>query len=294
MPLGIPSRRRRLRGELSRRRRRRSRKRLPKKKSGKVGDEDGLLSGRVCQKDLVDFRAARYRQKCRSRFPKLQRCYNRGECGMVWVLSRLRKLEVDVLCRRAWKNVSAKLWIGSAREKRAHLASELLVDRRERVELVLEVGGVLLVEEAACVDGPRVSTAKGRELAAPPRRERVHLHLDGLRAVDSLASALAGDLLQVLIPYPTRVCTTGRGRQTGVWERAGGEPRSAPARMRHITCSSRQRASGGCSASGPTKSLRNRVWPSGSRNPPGDSVPCDEVGSAREQPSTEGRTESLQ
>lgn len=47
--------------------------------------------------------------------------------------------------------------------------------------------------------------------------------------------------------------------------RAGGEPRSAPARMRHITCSSRQRASGRASsfdeqASSPTAeaALRTR------------------------------------
>lgn len=153
---------------------------------------------------------------------------------------------------RAWKVSKAATVYDRLRSgDNAHLASELLVDRRERVELVLEVGGVLLVEEAACVD--EKSQHRGAGMAAS-QEESVHVHLDGLRTVNSLASALAGDLLQVVNqeePISNACVRNGEGRadryQRGAgWERAGGEPRSAPARMRHITCSSRQRASGGC------------------------------------------------
>jgi hypothetical protein len=83
------------------------------------------------------------------------------------------------------------------REGRGERKAHLLVDTGEGVELVLEVGGVLLVEEA--VQERKVSTSK----KGGKREENVHL--DGLGAVNGLAGALAGDLLHVVYEKITRV-----------------------------------------------------------------------------------------
>lgn len=78
---------------------------------------------------------------------------------------------------------------GSVTKRTDLLASKAAVDRRERVELVLERGLVLGVKEAA-------RRTSGQDLARWVPEARRDVHLDDLGAVDVLPSALAGDLLQ--------------------------------------------------------------------------------------------------
>lgn len=56
---------------------------------------------------------------------------------------------MDVLYAGPDSKSAKKGFLSHVEEGGTNLAGKLLVDRRERVELVLEVGGVLLVEEAA-------------------------------------------------------------------------------------------------------------------------------------------------